>query len=129
MYSILLEACTDTLEHTQDDIQEKHGQLHARINDYFQQAHLTPTKPSKITDPELLIKAKLSKMTLEVSLKTLVKEHPTLSARSIAKIFHGLSSPKIQYSEWSRTKWWSMFAFYDFADLTRLADKALHLKK
>ena len=66
-------------------------------------------------------------MSLEISIKTFIKEHNQMvtSGRAIARIFHGISSPQYPSNEWSRNKHWNSFKFYDFKDLYRIANKAM----
>ncbi|KAH6571339.1 hypothetical protein BASA62_003924 [Batrachochytrium salamandrivorans] len=82
-------------------------------------------------DPEIIEKQKLSKMNVEISIKAFVKAHlgEVTSGRAVARIFHGLSSPKYPAKSWSSNKHWNSYPFYNFKDLARLASKAMQSRQ
>ncbi|KAL5035021.1 hypothetical protein BDV3_004500 [Batrachochytrium dendrobatidis] len=78
-------------------------------------------------DPELIEKQKLAKINVEISIKSFVKAHlsEVTSGRAVARIFHGLSSPKYPAKIWLSNKHWNSHPYYNFKDLARLASKAM----
>eukprot|EP00842_Homolaphlyctis_polyrhiza_P000376 jgi/Hompol1/1339/HPOL_004683-RA len=80
--------------------------LMSKVTQYFQQGNTAKSEIYEtkwgFRDPTLIEKQRLSKMALEISIKEFVKEHHQefTSGRSIARIFHGLQSPKYTAKEW-----------------------------
>lgn len=67
------------------------------------------------------------KKVVEAQLKAFIDEYSHLvnSGLSIAKIFHGISSPKHPFEDWMRSGFWRKFAKFDFNSLVEMASKEL----
>jgi hypothetical protein len=80
-------------------------------------------------DPDLIAKQKEDSVNINIAIKLFVKaNYPELqSGRTVAKIFHGISSAKYPAYEWSRNEYWAKMGHVNFKRLAKLADMALVL--
>ncbi|KAI8838092.1 hypothetical protein BC829DRAFT_436345 [Chytridium lagenaria] len=78
-------------------------------------------------DEELLSRAQACKKSLLVDLQHFITTNVEVitSGRAIAKIFHGISSPKFPSSQWYHDSMWGAYTHIGFGELARLATKAL----
>ncbi|KAI8915057.1 hypothetical protein BC831DRAFT_533071 [Entophlyctis helioformis] len=133
LYSVASDSLLDGVEEAQaDGVSPTQRVLMDKIAEYFtigDEGSGTASIDSKwgFRDPELVEKQRLAKMNVEISIKAFVKENigHVMSGRAVARIFHGLSSPKFPARDWSKSKYWNMYPHFNFKDLSRLADKAI----
>ena len=100
--------------------------LTRRIESYFEETvdiQCQDTNKWGFRDPELIEKHRISKFTVEIAIRTFIREYSECipSGRMVARIFHGLSSPCFPAKEWGSNKSWGVFAYYNFRELMRLA--------
>lgn len=56
---------------------------------------------------------------------TMLAPGQKFTGKSIAKVFHGLPSPKFSALEWSRNTFWGRYKDVDFLELSKIATEEL----
>ena len=71
----------------------------------------------------------LRKKAMELDVRIFVNQYFELltTGRSVARIFHGLGSPKFPASEWSRNKQWNAYSFINFIEIAKHAQNEIAL--
>ncbi|TPX44388.1 hypothetical protein SeMB42_g04348 [Synchytrium endobioticum] len=138
LYQLLHQSSTTTLyEHSafynlvtslRDDAldAERETALRSSISAYFMDEKKL-LMPGPIKDPDLAERAKTQKKAMEFEVRIFVNQHSELltTGRCVARIMHGLGSPRFPATEWSRTKQWNAFAFIPFMDIATHAQSEI----
>ncbi|TPX38018.1 hypothetical protein SmJEL517_g00395 [Synchytrium microbalum] len=107
---------------------EREAALRACISTYFM-ADEKKIVLTGIKDPELAEKAKEQKKAMELDIRIFVNQNFDLltTGRCVARIFHGLGSPRFPPLEWSRNKQWNAYSFMNFADIAKIGQNEIEL--
>lgn len=115
---------------------DREGRMHefsTAIQAYFDRIPANEASDSKANqkwgfrDPELIAKQKDGAVDINLDIKLFVRENYSClqSGRTVARIFHGISSPKYTAYEWGRNQYWGKMAHFNFKQIAKLGDKAL----
>lgn len=116
--------------------EEKERRMKETIWNYFEAEDETEDMdekgvPTAMTTPfrdQLLIEnMEKLKPTVEVDLKNFVHHNAAMvtSARAVARIFHGIGSPRYPSLEWCRNPYWNKHGSYEFNELVALAGSVI----
>ncbi|KAI8608186.1 hypothetical protein BC830DRAFT_1156380 [Chytriomyces sp. MP71] len=78
-------------------------------------------------DPDLANRSDKCKKVLRIDLNDFIVQNAAVltSGRAIARIFHGISSPKFPAYEWYKNRAWNSYAHFSFGELVKVASKLL----
>ncbi|KAJ3355654.1 hypothetical protein HDU83_003036 [Entophlyctis luteolus] len=114
--------------------QKQSNELKTDLEAYFETEHGNITDaagPSSITtgfrDPALQARSESCKRILRLDIVDFINQNRSVltSGRAIARIFHGISSPKFSAWEWCKNKAWNSYPHINFEHLVEIASKAL----
>ncbi|ORY45202.1 ATP-dependent DNA helicase [Rhizoclosmatium globosum] len=82
---------------------------------------------SGFRDPTLATRSDKCKKILRIDLNDFIVQNAAVitSGRAIARIFHGISSPKFPAYEWFKNKSWNSYSHFNFGELVKIASKTL----
>ncbi|KAI8901459.1 hypothetical protein BC833DRAFT_617614 [Globomyces pollinis-pini] len=134
-YNVAMESHTTIESYEDNELIARQEQLVDRLKDYFARSNDDEMKASKeknkwgFKDPYLIEKQKQCQMSIEIAIKQFVRTHLDIldCGDNVARIFHGIPSPKFPAFEWNTNEYWGKYSFYNFKDLTRMASTVLDL--